>query len=184
MKEEIITAGFGGQGILFLGQVLAHAAMVEGKEVTWIPSYGPEMRGGTANCMVVISDQRIRSPLVYSPSTAIIFNKPSMDRFEPTVSPGGLLLFNSDLVDRPARRDDLRVIPVPADSLASKVAGRQAANMVMLGAYVGATGTLSIESIEEALEEVTPEHRRSSLETNRAAIELGVRHGKSAGGRE
>jgi 2-oxoglutarate ferredoxin oxidoreductase subunit gamma len=174
LKEEVITAGFGGQGILFAGQVLAYSAMLEGKEATWLPSYGPEMRGGTANCMVVISGGPIRSPLVYQPTTALVFNLPSMDRFEGSVIPGGLLLVNTGLVPRPPSRRDLRVLGVPAEGIAREVAGRQVVNMVMLGAAIVAGSLVSLESALAALEDVTPPHRRDNLEPNRQAILRGA----------
>jgi len=178
LKHEVLTAGFGGQGILFAGQVLAYAAMLEGREATWLPSYGPEMRGGTANCMVVISGDPIRSPLVYRPTTALVFNLPSMDRFEDSVVPGGLLLVNTGLVPRPPSRRDLRVLEVPAECIAREVAGRQVVNMVMLGAAITAASLVSIESALAALDEVIPPHRRGQLEPNRQAMLRGAQVAK------
>jgi len=129
MQTEIIIAGFGGQGVLFGGQLLTYAAMDEGKEVTWIPSYGPEMRGGTANCTVVISDEEIGSPMVSNPQAAIVMNLPSLDKYEPLIKPGGVLVINESMVDRKPLRKDINVVMVKANDIAEKLGDRRLSNM-------------------------------------------------------
>jgi len=153
MQNDVVMAGFGGQGILLIGKMLAYAGMREGKEVSWLPSYGPEMRGGTANCTVVISDRPVGSPVIQSPNAVVAMNLPSLDKFEPDVRPGGLLLINSSLIDREAAREDLTVIRVPANEIAIELGNRRGANMVALGAYLGATGAVSVEGIVEVIRE-------------------------------
>jgi 2-oxoglutarate ferredoxin oxidoreductase subunit gamma len=153
MQNDVIMAGFGGQGILLIGKMLAYAGMREGKEVSWLPSYGPEMRGGTANCTVVISDRPVGSPVIRSPRAVVAMNLPSLDKFEPDVRPGGLLLINSSLIDRGANRDDLIVIDVPANDIAIELGNRRGANMVALGAYLGATDAVSLDGVVEVVRE-------------------------------
>ena len=126
MQYEFIISGFGGQGTLFAGQILAYSAMDAGKEVTWIPSYGPEMRGGTANCTVIISDEEIGSPLVKNPTAVIAMNLPSLDKYEPMIAPGGVLVVNSSMVDRNPRRTDIKSVMVPGNELAEQIAERVA----------------------------------------------------------
>lgn len=167
---EIVIAGFGGQGILFAGEALVRAAMREGRQATWMPSYGPEQRGGTARCTVVISDGPIASPLVADPPAAIVMNRPSMDHFEPLVRPGGLLVVNRSLVDRPAARTDIRVTYVAADAIAAGIGAPRAANMVALGAYLGVELAVELESLWAAIEEMAPDH----VETNTRAVLQGV----------
>lgn len=174
METSIIISGFGGQGSLFAGQALAYAGMDAGLHVTWIPSYGPEMRGGTAHCTVILSDEPIGSPLVSRPDIAIVMNLPSMDRYEPLVQPGGLLVVNSSLVDRPATRDDIRAIRIPANDIADELGDRRLANVVMLGAMLAETGLLPLEAIEQALEAHLPERHRQLLEANREALHRGA----------
>src|SRR5512139_3262163 len=151
MQKEIIIAGFGGQGVLFGGQVLAVAAMDAGKEVTWIPSYGPEMRGGTANCTVVIADEEIGSPLVEHPPLAVALNLPSFDKYEEMLQPGGTLVVNQSMVDRGARRTDIKVLLVPCNQIAEEIGSRKLVNMVAIGALVSALPELGLEAIEKAL---------------------------------
>lgn len=153
MQSDVIMAGFGGQGILLIGKMLAYAGMHEGKEVSWLPSYGPEMRGGTANCTVVISDRPVGSPVIRSPRAVLAMNLPSLDKFEPDVRPGGLLLINTSLIARKSTRDDVTVINVPANEIANELGNRRGANMVALGAYLGATGAVSVEGIIDVIRE-------------------------------
>ena len=153
MQNDVIMAGFGGQGILLIGKMLAYAGMHEGKEVSWLPSYGPEMRGGTANCTVVISDRPVGSPVIRSPRAVVAMNLPSLDKFEPDVRPGGLLLINTSLINRKATRDDLTVIEVPANQIANELGNRRGANMVALGAYLGATEAVSVDGVIEVIRE-------------------------------
>lgn len=174
MVEELIIAGFGGQGVMVMGQLLSYAGLHEAKSVSWIPSYGPEMRGGTANCSVVISDERIGSPIVTEPMTAIVMNRPSLDRFEQAVRPGGLLIYNSSLIDRKPVRADIRIIAVPAVEMAQELGSDRVANMCVLGAYLAATGVVAPESVEECLKEVLPERRHDLIPLNVRALAQGA----------
>jgi 2-oxoglutarate ferredoxin oxidoreductase subunit gamma len=174
MQTEIIISGFGGQGALFAGQILAYTAMDEGRHVTWIPSYGPEMRGGTANCTVVISDDDIGSPLVRHPTAIIAMNLPSLDRYEPLVSPGGVLVINASLTNRNANRRDIRVVNVPANAMADELGTPRLANLILVGALLSATGVLTIESVEKALEAHLPQRHLKLLEANRQALRRGA----------
>lgn len=152
MQNDVIIAGFGGQGVMLMGKILAYAGMEEGKEVSWFPSYGPEMRGGTANCTVVISDRPVGSPVVEHPSTVLAMNLPSLDKFEPQLKPGGLLMINSSLIQRGAHRDDVNEIRVPANAIANEIGNPRGANMVALGAFVGATRALDIATVTGIVE--------------------------------
>jgi 2-oxoglutarate ferredoxin oxidoreductase subunit gamma len=153
MQNDVIMAGFGGQGILLIGKMLAYAGMHEGKEVSWLPSYGPEMRGGTANCTVVISDRPVGSPVIRSPRAVVAMNLPSLDKFEPDIRPGGLLLINTSLINRKAERDDLTIVEVPANEIANELGNRRGANMVALGAYLGATDAVGLDGVIEVVRE-------------------------------
>ncbi|HEY66666.1 MAG TPA: 2-oxoacid:ferredoxin oxidoreductase subunit gamma [Thermoflexia bacterium] len=174
MQEEIIISGFGGQGALFAGQLLAYAAMDSGYHVTWIPSYGPEMRGGKARCTVVVSDEEIGSPLVRRPSAAIVLNLPSMEAFEPAVKAGGVLVVNSSLVPQKSERDDIRVFYVPATDMAEEVGNTRLANVICLGALVQATGVVPLEAVEQALDDHLPERHRKLLGLNKEALRKGA----------
>jgi len=149
-NPRIKIAGFGGQGVLLLGEALAESGMKAGYQVTWLPSYGPEMRGGTANCQVIINDDRIGSPLVSTPDVLIAMNRPSLERFEPEVREGGLIIYNSSLIDIEPRREDVEVIAIPATEIADKLGNTRVANMVILGSYVAKTGILTKEAITSA----------------------------------
>lgn len=183
---RIIAAGFGGQGILFLGKLIAYSGMLEGKEVTWFPSYGAEMLGGTANCTIVISDEMIGSPVVRNPDILIVMNETSLKRFQPRIRPGGLLLLDSSLINSSEIRLDIRSIAVPASKLAAslRTSGSsgaltpqvKSANMVMLGALIAATGIMKHESVLRALEKLTPQRRKKTSEENRVAITKGMRY--------
>jgi 2-oxoglutarate ferredoxin oxidoreductase subunit gamma len=174
MQEEIIISGFGGQGTLFAGQVLAYAAMDADFHVTWIPSYGPEMRGGKARCTVIISDQEIGSPLVRRPSAAIVMNIPSYEAFEPMVRPGGILVVNQSLIPRRSERTDIRVLYVPASDLAAEMGNVRVANMICLGALVKALGVLPLEALEAALDNHLAERHRKWLPLNKEALRKGA----------
>ncbi len=176
MQEEILISGFGGQGALFIGQLLTYAGMDEGRHVTWIPSYGPEMRGGTAHCIVILSDEPIGSPIVRNPSLAIVLNPPSMEKYEPLVKPGGVLVVNSSLVRTRSRREDLTVAYVPANDLALELGNAKMANVVLLGALLALRPVVKPESVERALEEHTPEHRQYIVEPNKRALARGIRY--------
>ena len=174
MQTEIIVAGFGGQGVLFTGQLLSYAAMDEGREVTWIPSYGPEMRGGTANCTVIISDEEIGSPMVRNPAAVIAMNLPSLDKYEPLVKPGGVLIVNSSIIDRPVTRTDIKVVLVPGNDIAERIADRRMTNMVLLGALLANLPVLPIEAIEKALKDHLPERHHRLLPSNYQALREGA----------
>jgi 2-oxoglutarate ferredoxin oxidoreductase subunit gamma len=174
MQQEIIISGFGGQGTLFAGQLLAYAAMDSGYHVTWIPSYGPEMRGGKARCTVVVSDAEIGSPLVRRPGAAVVLNIPSMEAFEPAVKSSGVLVVNSSLVPQKSERTDLDVFYVPASDMATELGNVRIANVICLGALVQATGVVSFEAIEQALDDHLPERHRKLLGLNKEALRKGA----------
>ena len=174
MQTEIILSGFGGQGALFAGQLLAYAAMDEGRRVTWIPSYGPEMRGGTAHCTVIISDDDIGSPLVRNPSAVIAMNGPSLDKYEPLVTPGGTLIVNASLTTRKPTRTDIHVYEIPANAIAEELGSGKLANLVLLGALLAATGALPVDAVERALINHLPERHRGLLDANRHALRRGA----------
>jgi 2-oxoglutarate ferredoxin oxidoreductase subunit gamma len=189
MKVDLVIAGFGGQGVLFAGQLLAHAALDAGLQTTWYPSYGPEMRGGTANCTVVISDEPIGSPVVARPASAIVMNLPSLDRYEPLVKPGGLLIVNASLIDREAARADVDVVAIPADDVAAELGDPRLTNMVLVGALLARVPVLTLEHVATTLEGVLPERHRRLLPANRAALQRGaelaeatLRHATAASG--
>jgi 2-oxoglutarate ferredoxin oxidoreductase subunit gamma len=174
MQTEVIVAGFGGQGVLFTGQLLSYAAMDEGKDVTWIPSYGPEMRGGTANCTVVIADEEIGSPLVRNPKAVIAMNLPSLDKYEPVVQAGGLLIINGSMVNRVVTRTDIRSVVVPANEIAEELGDRKLTNMVLMGALLGNLDVLPLEALKKALKEHLPERHHKLLPLNYQALEKGA----------
>ncbi|HOC41494.1 MAG TPA: 2-oxoacid:acceptor oxidoreductase family protein [Thermoanaerobaculales bacterium] len=182
MQNDVIMAGFGGQGILLIGKMLAYAGMHEGKEVSWLPSYGPEMRGGTCNCTVVISDRPVGSPVIRSPRAVLAMNLPSLDRFERDVRPGGLLLVNSSLINRDPARSDLTVVKVPANEIANSIGNPRAANMVALGAYLGATGAVSVGEVEAVIRE-TFSAKPQLVDINLLALHRGLELGAAAAGR-
>lgn len=174
MQTEIFIAGFGGQGILFAGQLLAYAAMDNGMEVTWIPSYGPEMRGGTANCTVIISDEEIGAPTVRYPKAMLAFNLPSLDRYESQVRPGGVLVANASLLNRGPARTDLDNVFIPANEIAESLGDKRMTNMVMLGALLAKLPVLSQEALVKSLGAHLPERHRHLLELNRQALQKGA----------
>jgi len=174
MSEELIVAGFGGQGVLSLGMTLAYAGLVEGKEISWMPSYGPEMRGGTANCITIVSDKKISSPIVSKFDSAIILNQPSMDKFADKIKPGGLLLYESGNIFKPSTRTDIEIIGIPATTEATKMKNAKIMNMIMLGAYLQLKPIIRKESVLDALKKVLPEKYHQLLDINRLALEAGV----------
>ncbi len=176
MQTEIIIAGFGGQGVLFGGQLLAYAGLDEGKHVTWIPAYGPEMRGGTANCTAIISDEEIGSPLVRYPAAIIAMNRPSLDKYENQVKPGGLLVVNSSMLDRPVKRTDIRVVEVDAGEVAGKLGDKRMTNMVLLGALLANLPVLPLSAIENALTAHLPERHKRLLPKNFEALREGAKY--------
>lgn len=172
MKCRMFFAGSGGQGTLAIGQMIAKAAMEEGREVTWLPSYGPEMRGGTANCTVVVSDQPIRCPLIDEADVLVVMNLPSLLKFEPMVVPGGLLFVNSDLVPQEPKRSDLRIHKIAINTEAQKLGADKAANIVMLGAILAETNLVKKETIEYELEQLFSGRKAKYLDMNRKALHL------------
>jgi 2-oxoglutarate ferredoxin oxidoreductase subunit gamma len=149
---KLFFAGSGGQGVLLMGQMITYAAMLEDKSSTFFPSYGPEMRGGTANCTVVVSDKPVGCPLIYEADAVVVMNLPSLIKFEPMVKPGGVLLINASIVDQPAKRTDIKVLSVPVNEIAMELGNVKVGNMVMLGALVRATDVVSEESIRQVME--------------------------------
>ena len=172
MKMKMFFAGSGGQGTLAIGQMIAKAAMDEGKEVTWLPSYGPEMRGGTANCTVVVSDHPIACPLINEADVLLVMNLPSLLKFEPMVVPGGLLMINSSLVPEKPSRSDIRTVEIPADDKARELGNGKAANIVMLGAILKETGVVQPESIRAQMKKMFSGRKEKFLPLNNAAFDL------------
>ena len=174
MELEVIFAGFGGQGILLSGKVLARAGMDQGLEVTWLPSYGPEMRGGTANCTVVLSDRPIGSPIVDAPGALVAMNLPSLDRFEPRVEAGGLIVYNSSLISREVERRDVKAILIPVNDIARELGNPRVINMVALGALLRASGIVPLQAAVEAMaHEMRERGRERLIEINEAALQRG-----------
>jgi 2-oxoglutarate ferredoxin oxidoreductase subunit gamma len=152
MYQDVMFAGFGGQGIMLIGQMLAYAGMAEGREVSWLPSYGPEMRGGTAYCAVVVSDKPIGSPVTGNPQVVVAMNRPSLEKFGPKVKPGGIAVINSSLIDVRTGRDDVREILVPCNEIALSLGAAKSANLVVLGALLGCTDLVKLESVDVLIE--------------------------------
>jgi len=173
MLERIIISGFGGQGVMLMGRLLAYAGMIEGKKVAWMPSYGPEMRGGTANCTVLISTEEIGSPIVSHPKVLIAMNQPSLDKFEQNVNDDGLIIINASLIGRKLKRKNIAEIRIPADDIAYKLGNSRVANMVVLGAYVEKSGVVKLESIFKALEKVLAGKNPKIIELNKVALRQG-----------
>jgi 2-oxoglutarate ferredoxin oxidoreductase subunit gamma len=174
MHHEIIISGFGGQGALFAGQLIAYGALAEGRYVTWIPSYGPEMRGGTANCTVIVSDDEIGSPLVRRPTAAIVLNPPSFERYEPMVQKDGVLLVNASLISSPVSRKDIRRFDIQANQEAAELGASQMANVILVGALVEATHVLKLETLDLVLDEHVSARHRDKLEANKRALRRGA----------
>jgi len=178
MLEEVIIAGFGGQGVMLMGKLLAYAGMLEGKKVAWMPSYGPEMRGGTANCTVIISSEEIASPVVPHPKSIITMNRPSLDKFESTVQKGGLIIINKSLIDQKVKRDDVGVVRVPANDIANKLGNLKVSNMVILGSYIKNSGIVKMETIFKTLEKTLTGHKQKLIAINKLALEEGAKLAK------
>jgi len=181
MDERVIMAGFGGQGIMAMGKLLAYAGMLENKEVTWLPSYGPEMRGGTANCDVMVSDSMIGSPVISHDATAaIIMNLPSLSKFENEVMPGGKIIINKSLIDEKTSRTDIDAYYVPVNELATELGNAKVSNMVMLGAYIELTKVVEIDSILKAFLKVFGENKTHLVPLNKEALLKGAEAVKNA----
>lgn len=172
---RVICAGFGGQGVMSMGQLLTYAGMLEGKEVSWLPSYGPEMRGGTANCAVTVSDKPVGSPVISGDATcAIVMNLPSLDKFETEVKPGGKILVNSSLIERKVERTDVDVYYIPANDIALELGNPKVANMIMLGAYLQIEPAVEVKSVLEAFKKVFGPSKEKFLKLNKEALEKGA----------
>lgn len=171
-QYEVTFAGFGGQGIMTAGQLLAYSGMNEGKKVVWLPSYGPEMRGGTAYCTIVVSDERIGSPIINSPSCIAVFNRPSFDKFEPKVKPGGLLIVNSSLINVSSKRKDIDQLLVPANQMAVDAGNPKASNVIILGAFIGATEILKYKTVEQTLKDKLG-YKKEFLDVNLKLLKQG-----------
>ncbi|MDR2927743.1 MAG: 2-oxoacid:acceptor oxidoreductase family protein [Cytophagaceae bacterium] len=174
MNEEIIIAGFGGQGVLSMGKILAYSGVMQGMEVSWLPSYGPEMRGGTANVTVILSDNRISSPALKKYDTAIILNQQSMDKFEAAVKPGGLLLYDGNGITRHPERKDIRIYRVDATQEATEMQNQKAFNMIVLGAYLKLKPIVTMENVMNGLKKSLPERHHHLLPQNEKAIARGT----------
>ena len=173
-ENQIVIAGFGGQGLLFSGKVLAYAGMVEGRYLSWLPSYGPEMRGGTANCNVILSDREVGSPIVTRPDILMVMNGPSLDKFEKDVQPGGSIFVDSSLVSRKVEREDVKAYYIPATAMAREMGAPGLANMVLLGELVKATGCVTDDGLDAGLIKVIPARKADMLEVNRKALKAGM----------
>ena len=174
MENKVICAGFGGQGVMSMGQLLAYAGMIEDKYVSWLPSYGPEMRGGTANCGVTVSDEEIGSPIITNDADiAIVMNLPSLIKFEKDVKPGGKIFINSSLIERKVERTDIEVYYIDANKIAADIGNIKAANLVMLGAVLKSTPIVDIESILEAFKKVFGPSKEKFIPQNREALVKG-----------
>jgi len=174
MNEELIIAGFGGQGVLSMGMTLAYAGMVEDKQVAWIPSYGPEMRGGTANCTVIVSDTKVSSPIISNYDTAIVLNQPSLEKFESRVKPSGILIYESNNILNPPTRKDINIYAIPAAVEANKIGNAKTMNMIILGAFLSRKPLVSVKSIIEGLKKVLPERHHNLLPINEKALKHGM----------
>ncbi len=173
---NIVLAGFGGQGILFAGKVAAYAGLIDNKEISWLPSYGPEMRGGTANCSVCISEQPIGSPLVVNPNVLIVMNRPSLDKFIGDVEPGGVVIVDSALIQTKVERDDVRVFYVPATSMAEEHGLKGLANMILVGKMFQETKFCTEDALEKALGKCVPPRKAELMGSNQAALKLGMEY--------
>ncbi|MBR3037792.1 MAG: 2-oxoacid:acceptor oxidoreductase family protein, partial [Clostridia bacterium] len=172
--KQYLLSGFGGQGILFAGKMLAYKGLIEDREVSWLPSYGPEMRGGTANCSVMLSDQEIDSPLVTRPTSLIVMNRPSLEKFEDKVVPGGSIFVNSSMIDIKVKRTDVNAYYVPCTEIASELGNSKVSNMIMLGAYLGKSKCVEVETVLAALLEKLGEKKAKLIPLNREALLRGA----------
>jgi len=173
MMHEVIFAGFGGQGVMLMGQLLAYSSMIEDKNVSWLPSYGPEMRGGTANCMVKVSDSQVASPLITAPTALVAMNLPSLNKFADSVREGGVIIYNSSLINEEFTRDDVRVLPIPVNDLAGELGNARVANIIALGCLLGTENICKKESIIDTLKNVLPERHHHLLPLNEKALDKG-----------
>ena len=180
MTKEYLFAGFGGQGLLFSGKVLAYKGLIEEKNVSWLPSYGPEMRGGTANCSVILSDDPVGAPIVLNPDVLVAMNLPSLDKYEDAVKSGGLILVDSSLIERKVRRSDVQVCYVPATRLADANGTGKLANMILMGKMLDVLGDYNEETVDAALQKCISARHADMLELNRKAMEIGKNYSEEA----
>ena len=173
MNKQILIAGFGGQGILFSGKFLAYEGLIDGKEVSWLPSYGPEMRGGTANCSIIISDTKIGSPIVDTPDVLIAMNAPSFDKYINEIVPGGQVFVDSSLISKKSERTDIEAYYIPATKLASEKNLSGLANMIILGMFIKKSGIIPFENIEKAMKKVVSAKKQELFDLNMQAVKLG-----------
>lgn len=176
MTEEAIFAGFGGQGVLSMGMMLAYAGMIEDKEVCWMPSYGPEMRGGTANCITIVSDKTISSPIISTFDTVVALNQPSVEKFEDKVKKGGTFIYDSTNILTPPTRDDITILAIPGSEEALKLKNMKVLNMIMLGAFLKTRKTVKTDTLVDALYEALPERHHKLIPLNKEAINVGMSH--------
>ena len=176
MNKEILIAGFGGQGILFSGKFLAYEGLIDGKEVSWLPSYGPEMRGGTANCSIIISDNAVGSPIVSNPDILIAMNLPSLDKYEKETKAGGQIFVDSSLIDRKVERTDVETYYIPATKMASDEGLTGLANMIIIGHMIAKSGIIPEENIEKAMHKVVPATKQNMFDLNMKAVQLGFNY--------
>lgn len=174
MTQEAIFSGFGGQGVLTMGMLLGYAGIIEDKEVTWMPSYGPEMRGGTANCITIISDELISSPIISRFDSVVALNQPSVDKFEAAVKPGGKIFFDSSNILKAPTRTDIKIYALPLSEEAVKLKNTKVLNMITLGAFVQSTNVVKVETVWKALEQVLPERYHKLIPLNQKAFETGM----------
>ena len=174
MTEEVVIAGFGGQGVLSMGMILCYSGIMEDKEVSWMPSYGPEMRGGTANCIAIVSDKKVSSPIISKFDTVIALNQPSVDKFESMVKPGGLLIYESTNVITPPTRSDIDLVGIPASAEAAKMKNTKIMNMIILGAFLKKKPIIKFENIIEGLKQVLPERYHHLIPLNTDALNKGM----------
>ena len=176
MNKEILIAGFGGQGILFSGKFLAYEGLIDGKEVSWLPSYGPEMRGGTANCSIIISDSAVGSPIVSNPDILIAMNLPSLDKYENETKAGGQIFVDSSLIDKKVERTDVETYYIPATKMASDEGLTGLANMIIIGHMIAKSGIVPEENIEKAMQKVVPATKQNMFDLNMKAVKLGFEY--------
>jgi 2-oxoglutarate ferredoxin oxidoreductase subunit gamma len=178
MMDKILLAGFGGQGVMFIGKILTYAGMLDGRQVCWIPSYGPEMRGGTANCSVIVSDDEIHSPVIELADAGIVLNQPSYEKFLPRIKPGGTLVVNTSIVNLDVSRTDINIVGIPAGDLANEIGNPTLANMVCLGALIPSLTTVNFGSVEKAIASVVGKAKPELCELNMTAVKKGLASAK------
>jgi 2-oxoglutarate ferredoxin oxidoreductase subunit gamma len=181
MSDNVFMAGYGGQGILLVGNLLACAAILENKNATYFPAYGPEKRGGAATCTVIVSENEIGSPVIGRPASLLLFNQLAVDKYFDRIAPGGLCIYNSSLVEQmPQHRSDVEMVAVPANDLAAEVGNARLVNMIVLGAYVSRSGVVSLDSLKAGLDKILPERNKRFIPANMQALDRGVAYARKA----